>query len=63
MQPCRKDTFPTARDPERRIMNRYGTRLIPETYLINPRGTVIRKYVNWQNWSDSVILSYLKSLL
>ena len=44
-------------------MNRYGTRLIPETYLINPRGTVIRKYVNWQNWSDSVILSYLKSLL
>jgi peroxiredoxin len=55
--------FPTGRDPERQVMSQYGTRLVPETYLIDPQGTVIRKYVNWQDWGNSEIINYLRSLL
>ena len=55
--------FPTGRDPERQVMSRYGTRLVPETYLIDPQGTVIRRYINWQDWSNSEIVNYLRSLL
>jgi len=55
--------FPTARDPERQVMNRYGTQLIPETYLIHPQGTVIRKYINWQDWRSPEIVNYLTSFL
>jgi len=55
--------FPTARDPSGEVMRRYGTQLVPETYLINPQGTVVRKYVSWQDWSSPDIMNYLSSLL
>lgn len=56
-------SFPTARDPSWQSMIRYGTSRVPETYLINPQGIVVRKYVNWQNWDSPEIVNYLRSLL
>jgi peroxiredoxin len=56
-------TFPTARDPEWTSAIRYGTSKIPETYLIDREGTVIRKYVGAENWRRPEILNYLQSLL
>jgi peroxiredoxin len=56
-------TFPTARDPEWTAAIRYGTSRIPETYLIDREGTVIRKYVGAENWRRPEILNYLHSLL
>ena len=55
--------FPTARNPERVIMARYGTSLIPESYLVNPEGIVVRKYINWQDWDSPEIVNYIESLL
>jgi peroxiredoxin len=56
-------TFPTVRDPERSVSARYGTVKYPETYLIDPEGVVIRKYINWQDWNRPDIINYLNSLL
>ena len=56
-------TFPTVRDPERTVPTRYGTYLYPESYLIDPKGVVVRKYVGAENWMRPEVVNYLRSLL
>ena len=56
-------TFPTVRDPSREVASRYGTQLYPESYLIDPDGYVVRKYVGAENWMRPEVLNYLRSLL
>jgi peroxiredoxin len=55
--------FPVVRDPEWSVALRYGTSKIPETYLIDKEGVVLRKYVNFQDWQRPEIVNYLQSLL
>ena len=56
-------SFPTARDPDMKIPSLYGTNRYPETYLIDPEGYVLRKYVGAENWMRPEIVNYLRSLL
>ena len=56
-------SFPTVRDPERTVSGRYGTTKYPESYLIDPDGEVLRKYVGAEDWSRPEIVNYLRSLL
>ena len=56
-------TFPTVRDPERKVSLRYGTMKYPESYLINRQGIVIRKYINAQDWEHPEIVNYVRSVL
>ncbi len=56
-------SFPTVRDPLMEVASLYGTTKYPETYLIDPEGTVIRKYVGAENWVRPEIVNYLRSLL
>ncbi len=58
-----KVSFPTARDPEMKIASLYGTSKYPETYLIDPDGVVLRKYIGAENWMRPEIVNYLRSLL
>ena len=37
--------------------------MYPETYLINPEGIVIRKYIGPEDWNRPEISNYLRSLL
>lgn len=55
--------FPVVRDPEWSVAMRYGTSKIPETYLIDKEGMVLRKYVNSQDWRRPEIVNYLESLM
>lgn len=55
--------FPTVRDPSQAVMHRYGTVQIPETYLINRSGHIVRKYVSEQNWTNPEIVDTLQSVL
>jgi cytochrome c biogenesis protein CcmG/thiol:disulfide interchange protein DsbE len=55
--------FPTIRDASQETMHRYGTAQIPESYLIDRSGHIVRKYVSEQNWTDPEIVRTLSSLL
>lgn len=54
--------FLTVRDPSSRIPHMYGTVKIPETYVIDRKGIVRRKFVSAQNWTSPEILDYLSRL-
>lgn len=56
-------TFPTVRDPSRSVPVKYGTSLYPESYLIDPDGYVVRKYVGAENWMRPEVVNYVRSLL
>jgi cytochrome c biogenesis protein CcmG, thiol:disulfide interchange protein DsbE len=54
--------FLTVRDPTARVNALYGTAQIPETYIIDQRGVLRRKFVSDQDWTSPEIVSYLKKL-
>jgi cytochrome c biogenesis protein CcmG, thiol:disulfide interchange protein DsbE len=55
--------FPTARDPEQKINQDYGTVQYPETYIINAQGKVVDKIISAVNWTDDKMVSHVQSLL
>jgi len=56
-------SFLTARDPENRINQEYGTFKFPETYIISKDGKVIQKIIGPANWTDDNMVGYVRSLL
>jgi peroxiredoxin len=55
--------FPTIRDPSAAVMHRFGTRQIPESYVIGPHGHILRKYVSSQDWTTPAIVDTLQAIL
>ena len=56
-------SFLTARDPEQKINNEYGTVQFPETYIINAQGKVVNKIIGEANWAEDKMVNYVQSLL
>jgi cytochrome c biogenesis protein CcmG, thiol:disulfide interchange protein DsbE len=54
--------FLTVRDPSFRIPSMYGTVKIPETYVVDRKGIVRRKFVSEQEWTSAEIMDYLNKL-
>ena len=54
--------FLTVRDPSYRVPHMYGTVKIPETYVIDRKGVLRRKFVSAQDWTSPEILDYLNRL-
>ena len=52
----------TVRDPAQNSSVLYGTRGWPETYIIDRRGIVRRKFIGPVNWTDPAVLEYLQTL-
>ena len=49
--------FPVLFDPESKIVNgKYGTRLFPETWIIDPKGIIRARFDGPRDWSDSLAL-------
>jgi cytochrome c biogenesis protein CcmG/thiol:disulfide interchange protein DsbE len=55
-------TLLTVRDPSARIPRLYGTAKIPESYVIDRKGILRRKFVSAQNWTSPEIINYLRKL-
>jgi cytochrome c biogenesis protein CcmG/thiol:disulfide interchange protein DsbE len=55
--------FPTIRDPSENTMHSYGTVQIPESYVIDRAGHIVRKYISAQDWTSPEIVSALSSIL
>src|ERR1700683_510146 len=63
-------SYPTARDPQENLSYRYGTYKIPESYIIDRNGKVVRKYAGLPerdghaiSWMDPELVGFVKSLL
>ncbi|HEX3891052.1 MAG TPA: TlpA disulfide reductase family protein [Terracidiphilus sp.] len=52
----------TVRDPQQTAASLFHTDMWPETYLIDRKGVIQRKFVGATDWSDPEIRRYLKSL-
>ena len=52
----------TVRDEDRRVDALYGTAQIPETYIIDRKGILRRKFISSQDWTSPEITSYLSKL-
>ncbi len=55
-------TFPTYRDPSKKIPVAYGTFMYPESYIIGRNGVILRKLIGAQNWTSPHMLDYLKAI-
>jgi thiol-disulfide isomerase/thioredoxin len=59
-----KAPFYVLLDPEAEVVgDRFGTKLYPETWFIDPDGVVRARVDGARNWSDAVTISYAESLL
>src|SRR5262249_22245254 len=56
-------SFLTARDPDRKINTDYGTIKVPETYIIDRQGKVLRKIISNADWMNERMLKDVESLL
>jgi cytochrome c biogenesis protein CcmG, thiol:disulfide interchange protein DsbE len=52
----------TVNDPTQKSSDRYGTWGWPETYIIDRKGIVRRKFIGPVEWTNPVIVSYLEKL-
>jgi thiol-disulfide isomerase/thioredoxin len=52
----------TVRDGEQRANALYGTFRYPETYVIDRKGVIRRKFIGPQDWTSPEIMAYLKKL-
>jgi cytochrome c biogenesis protein CcmG, thiol:disulfide interchange protein DsbE len=54
--------FLTVRDPNRKSADLYGTTGQPETFIIDTRGVLRRKFIGPVNWTSPEIVDYLQKL-
>jgi cytochrome c biogenesis protein CcmG/thiol:disulfide interchange protein DsbE len=52
----------TVDDPERRANALYGTFRFPETYVIDRKGVIRRRFISAQDWTNPEIVNYLSHL-
>jgi peroxiredoxin len=52
----------TVRDPERKVSDVYGTFGWPETYIIDQKGIIRRKFIGAVDWTSPEIVQFLTTL-
>ncbi|MHB8302443.1 MAG: TlpA family protein disulfide reductase [Acidobacteriaceae bacterium] len=55
--------FPTIREPSQATEHLYGTVQIPESYVIDRSGRIVRKYISAQDWTSPEIVQTLSSIM
>lgn len=45
------------------VARRYGTRLLPETYIIDPEGQIVARFVNKYDWTRPEVERFIERLL
>jgi len=55
--------FETAIDPDSKVVaGKYGTRLYPETWLIDPRGVIRARFDGVREWSSALVVDLIQGL-
>ncbi len=59
----RPPPFVVAHDPEAAVVTgRYGTRLYPETWIIDPRGVIRARFDGARDWTDPMVAELLEGI-
>lgn len=62
----RKDlglSFPILLDTDRKVANRYQSFKFPETYLIDPNGILVARFVGPREWDSALYSSRIRNLI
>jgi hypothetical protein len=51
------------RDPGAATARRYGTELLPETYIVDREGRIVARFVNKYDWGRPEVARYLERML
>ena len=55
--------FPVLFDPESDVVNgKYGTRLYPETWVIDPKGIIRARFDGPRDWADALALDFAETM-
>jgi peroxiredoxin len=55
--------FPILLDTMGDVSGQYGTYQLPESYLVDSRGIIVKKYIGPHKWDDVHVLGELRALL
>ena len=58
----RNVNFLTVRDPEQKVAAMYGTSGWPETYIIDRKGVMRRKFIGAVDWNSPDVVQFLSTL-
>ena len=53
----------TAREEEGALPAMFGTFRVPETYVIDSHGRVLRKYISYRDWTNPELVAEIRGLL
>ncbi|GFO70174.1 thioredoxin [Geomonas limicola] len=56
------NVLPALLDTDGAVSRLYGTTGVPETFVVNPKGVVVKKVVGAMDWSDPQVLAALDQL-
>lgn len=55
--------FPVLFDAEREVVSdRYGTKLFPETWIIDPKGVIRARFDGGRDWTSALVLDFLTAV-
>lgn len=52
-------TLPALLDQKQAVGKRYGITGVPETFIINPKGVILKKVIGPLDWSDPAVIRFL----
>jgi peroxiredoxin len=56
-------TFPILLDPRGTVKKIYRTTGVPETFVIDPNGVLVRKFIGPRKWDGPAMINYLNGIL
>jgi len=56
-------TLPTLLDSDAKVSSRYGTYRVPETFVIDAKGIIVKKVIGPMDWSSPEVLAALEQLM
>lgn len=56
-------SFPVLVDTQGSIMELYGTKAVPESFIIRKDGIIDRKFIGAIDWTSPEVIEYLKNLI
>ena len=55
--------LPALLDTDHAVSKRYGTTGVPETFVLDKKGVIMKKVIGGMDWSDPQVISYLNEIM